>query len=284
MLLLKTTVQYWITLEINAPNRTGIRGESGATLNVVMDSFTGTSAGNLMIDSASDANVDISAINGGPNSVGINNSGNMQVNIGSIIVSTDAIIVLDPGALHGVISTIVTNGGNAIESFSSGDIELLFNDISSTGMNFQGAGTTSLTGNSIRFNNALVGILIGSGELQPILNVQVQTFFMDTGTIGINMLSGTANLNVKDMALGTPTIAGIFMTGGFMTYTGGAFNLSTGSPAFSIQGSAALHTDLGFIFSGGEILNISTTGDVSVSSHQITGWPWCKCDHHYITQ
>ena len=164
------------------------------------------------------------------NGVSINTSGCMNLTNGNTILDVGeitlngnpatgyAITLSNFASVNGVVSSIITQQGPAIDSSSEGNIYILFNRIITQGgtsgallgrcINLTGNGDTWLTGNSLSTNYCETGIFIGAGSLTTLNIGDININEADQGIL-VGATGGGMHLTCLNFNCQTVNIAGM---------------------------------------------------------------------------
>jgi hypothetical protein len=215
--------------------------------------------------------------------------GSGAVDIGAIIATGNGfgLRVTDPisgsGGVSGTITAINTQQGFALQGIHSGNINLLFDEISTEGgtsgavaggcISFTGRGDASLTGNNIIANFCQTPLTVGAGSTPSgdtaALALQVNNFFVNEADVVVDVNSPGGNIVIDCLDfrvnIGVTTAAFRIVAGGMNVY-GGSFNvnlpLGVNLPVFLITDSGRFFADVSFVSAFGEILRGSTDSEV----------------------
>ena len=262
-------------LNYEVENSIGITSASGATLVMSGSQYNTGSFNTLMLDIASQFDLrvtNISSLNGG-NVFRV--GGTSVVEIGNIASTGTGygVRVVDPGSVTGIISRIQTSSGVALESTSTNNVMLYFNQIvtidGTVCIDLTGPGDTWLTGNIINTGSCITGInvgLPGSPNDNAMLWLRVIQISSNGNqdVVRVNSTFGGANINYQ--SLNGPVINAVFnVSSGFVHLSGNILEvLPTGgvSTVFLVDGDASFEAYLGSVVTDGILIDVSTSSGV----------------------
>ncbi|AYV80990.1 MAG: hypothetical protein Harvfovirus12_26 [Harvfovirus sp.] len=207
---------------------------------------------------------------------GLVSSGNAYIDIGSInvITSGDGLQVNVTANVIGKINYINTLAGSAINSTSSGTVEIVFSDItsgpqasSSPTITFTGGGIGRLLGNVINTGPASTGINFTDTNENAVLSIRVNDITTNGPTNVIEVATlGTFNLDFITLLANNiaSTGAGIICSSGQSNIQGqymsvGVNVFPTTNTAITITGTAGFEGDFGQVISGGTVVSMSSS-------------------------
>ncbi|AYV83886.1 MAG: hypothetical protein Hyperionvirus13_29 [Hyperionvirus sp.] len=267
--------------------------------NILSTATNGNIINNNNIMNLSTNNISTTAATSTCNAI-LTNGSSLTLNVGTISVNSTGIglSIIDPGNVNGKVNSINSILGSAIQSLSTGTVELLFNEISTLG-------TPGLRLSCIQFNantgvGRLIGNLINSNNCSTAINVVGQLVTINVNNIisqsssqvinvnapngGLNLYfltltcsntngcifvsDGTVNLSFINM-IGTQVVnAGIQCLGGTINANGQNINLTSPGNVgllfgvFAIVGSSIFKGDFGQVQADGIIGNFASSNPI----------------------
>jgi len=269
-----------VVLQADVSNANIIDAVSGVDSLVVDATFiTGSGATTIINSAATFTSVNAKQIIHLGSGTILNLAGLSLLNISTMLAAANnvsGLVLSAGGSVSGQILTISTVDLSAISHLSDGNLNLIFDTITTSSgicMSFQADGDTQLTGNSINSNDCTNAIrMVGAGAQ---VQIRVNSFYSNSSTdvIYLDSANGGLYIDCQDFRSGNTgdvTNSAFNLIAGQATVLGNSyiFRSTSNTPGFLVTGTSSLSTYLGRVISNGNVVNSTTNSTIYYGANE----------------